>query len=266
MPDLRSFTVRRFIESSYEFFGVEQTVAVGSFYGHDPSEAMTVDAARALIEAFLGHPVPPTPPSPPSPPNPPPSGAWQPPVATVADLPTTGNGNGDVRLVLADFSLRAWNGTAHVWATVSGVTGGSGSGGTTVGVRNLFVQQAQPDVTALLVDSLWIATNPDGTPKDPSFWEVYTGNGTGDGGNLFVQQAPPAPLVDALWVPLNPDGSMQYLDQWVVFTGRGSVSGVGNSNLLIGQNLPAAPPAGSLYIPLNLNETPKTYDQWEVYT
>lgn len=261
MPDTRVFTVRRFIESSNDFFGVEPYVAKGAFYGSDPAATMTVDAAKAVVDAWLGTTSPGPSPTPPAPPAP--TGNWLPPVATFGALPNVGNGRGDVRLALDTFTLYAWNpDTAH-WVGLGG-GGGGGGGGPSI-VPNLFVQQVQPDPAGLLLDSLWVATNPDGTAKDPSAWRVYTGTGSGAGGNLFVQATAPVPDVDALWVPTNVDGTAKYLDEWVVFTGRGSLPGVGNPNLFIQPTLPSAPAAGSLYIPLNPNETPKTIDQWRVY-
>lgn len=181
-------------------------------------------------------------------------------MATVEDLPTQGNSFGDVRLVFADFTLHGWNGVA--WITISG----SGGGPPPVHPPpNLFIGPVEPDPVTLQANSLYIPTNVDGTPKLIKFWKVYDGLGSGDGGNLFIQDDRPAPLVDALWVPTNPDGTAKYLDQWVVFTGLGSQPDFGNTNLFISVAQPVAPPSGSLHIPLNNDLTPKTIDTWEVY-
>lgn len=261
MSDTRTFKVKRFIDEAYQFFGVEQYTAVGAFAGHSLDEVMTVDAAVALVSAYLARPVP----GPPGPPGPSPSlGNFLPPVETTDALPMVGNGRGDVRIVLADMLLYGWNENTHAWQVIAGGGGGGGGGGGAV--QNLFVQQVAPDTGGLLLDSLWIATNPDGTNKNPAFWQIFTGNGNGNGGNLFVQQAAPNPLVDALWVPLNSDGTPKYIDEWQTFTGRGNPTGVGNPNLFIGPTLPVGAPLGTLFIPTNPDETAKTPDLWRINT
>lgn len=42
---------------------------------------------------------------------------WKRPVATLADLPTTGNENGDVRIVLAPREFATWNASTNTWTT-----------------------------------------------------------------------------------------------------------------------------------------------------
>ena len=51
--------------------------------------------------------------------------SWKDPVNTTVDLPTVGNQNGDVRLVLSDGSLWRWDSATTSWETA----GGSGSFG-----------------------------------------------------------------------------------------------------------------------------------------
>lgn len=43
---------------------------------------------------------------------------WKRPVATVADLPTTGNGDGDTRIVLADYGLYTWDAGTSTWTNL----------------------------------------------------------------------------------------------------------------------------------------------------
>lgn len=51
--------------------------------------------------------------------------SWKSPVATTGALPTSGNFDGDVRLVLSDYSIHAWNATSSAWISVA--AGGSGT-------------------------------------------------------------------------------------------------------------------------------------------
>lgn len=155
------------------------------------------------------------------------------------------------------------SGTADsIAARFSTIGGGAGPGPPP---PNLFIGATPPDLADVAVNSLYIPTNVDGTPKLIRFWEVYDGLTSGNGGNLFIQEAEPVPAVDALWIPLNVDGTAKYLDQWVVYTGIGTQPGIGNPNLFISVNRPPAPPSGSLHIPLNVDLTAKTIDTWEVY-
>lgn len=256
MADTRVFTVSRFEADSLEFFGIEPFIAHGAFFGHDPNETLTVDDARSVIESWLGASIPSG-----GPPTVPLVGGWRSPVATTGDLPMGFNGPGDVRLVMEDFSVWAWDPVGVAWVAVA--AGGVPTSSTTT--PNLFVQQAQPAGGSLLVNSLWIPTDGSGVPLAVSQWEVYADLGDGDGGNLFVQEDAPSPTVDALWVPLNPDGTPKYILEWEVFTGHGSQPSIGNPNLIIQSALPGSPPTGSLFIPLNTDQSSKSPDLWRVY-
>lgn len=151
-----------------------------------------------------------------------------------------------------------------VAARLAGVTGGGGPGNPP---PNLFIGPTEPDLGDVVINSLYIPTNVDGSAKAVALWEVYTGLPSGNGGNLFVQAAAPTPAVDALWIPLNGDGTAKYLDEWVVYTGIGVQPGIGNPNLFITVNRPVPPalPPFSLHIRLNVDLTPRGIDTWEVY-
>lgn len=64
---------------------------------------------------------------PPDSPTPDPVAAdpWRPSVPSVADLPATGNANGDIRQALEERSLWTWDATASEWVPMTG--GGAGS-------------------------------------------------------------------------------------------------------------------------------------------
>lgn len=261
LGDVRLFPVSRFIEGALDFFGVERWIAVGAFYGHASDELLTVDDARIIVEDYLDQPLPP----PPTPGPTPQPGRFLGPIETVAEIDAklTGNRRGDAHLVMEDFTIRAWDDSLSSWRVISG--GGAPTPTPSTAPINLFVQATQPLLAALLHDSLWIPTNPDGTSQPVSAWAVLTGLGDGDGGNLFIQPTAPSPTVDALWIPTNPDGSAKWVTEWVVLTGRGSVVGVGNPNLVISSSLPANPLPGTFYIPLNADQTAKSPDLWRVY-
>lgn len=187
-------------------------------------------------------------------------------VATFDDLPTAPSGN-PVYLVLAVGTparpvLYAWQGTQFV--AVGGAVSGSGGSAGGVAVRNLFVGPTRPDVSDIFLDSLWIKTTGDGAPAPMAEWEVYTGTGDGDGGNLILSMDQPTPLVDALWVPLNADGTPRPHTEWVVFTGHGTQPGVGNDNLYIQAAVPTTPVVGSLHIPLNTSGAARSMDLWRI--
>lgn len=188
--------------------------------------------------------------------------SWGAPVTTIDDLPSTGNNPGDVRIVLANFTIRVWNGAAWILA--------AGAGGAVDPSQdfasNLFVQQTQPAPGDVIIDSLWIPVDGAGAPADPTDWQVYTGTGDGDGGNLIISKIQPTPEVDTLWIPLNPDNSPKDFYSWRVFSGNGSVEGFGQPNLFFDTVLPSAvdSPDGSLWVPLNSNQTPKSMDTWRV--
>lgn len=189
---------------------------------------------------------------------------WAAPVAALEDLPTTGNNPGEVRIVLANFTIRVWNGSA--WILAAGAGGGGVIPGTESPV-NLFIQQTQPTLGEMTIDSLWIPIDGSGVPAGPEDWQVYTGTGDGDGGNLVISSVQPvSPDVDTLWVALNGNGTPKDFYSWRVFSGTGSVEGYGQPNLFFAVNQPSVldSPTGSLWVPLNSNQTPKTMDTWRV--
>lgn len=179
------------------------------------------------------------------------------------DLPEEGNFDGDIRLSLADYRLYVWKATAGVWGTLSGGGGGGGASGGTA--QNLFVQETRPGDGDILLNSLWIPTDGD-LPAPLADWEVYSGTGDGNGGNLFIQAEEPFPTVNSLWIPLNTDGTAKYLDQWRVYVDLGNSADIGNQNLYFQSSLPADPISGALLVLLNGSGEPRSFDQWKVFT
>jgi hypothetical protein len=80
--------------------------------------------------------------TPPPPETPPLAGDWRSPVETVADLPSSGNQRGDVRLVASEGTAYRWD---SGWIAMAG--GGSGS----------LVVTAPGDATpTVITDALWL--------------------------------------------------------------------------------------------------------------
>lgn len=52
--------------------------------------------------------------------------SWRAPVLTLGDLPDADNAIGDVRLVLGDWSLHAWDDAASAWTDITGASAGGG--------------------------------------------------------------------------------------------------------------------------------------------
>jgi hypothetical protein len=191
-------------------------------------------------------------------------------VATVDDLPdVVGPGTFPVYLVIGTATpprptLYAWNGT--IFTAVGGSSGGGGVGPGGLAVRNLFIQETRPADIDVIIDSLWINTD-SGLPADIDTWQVFTGRGDGDGGNLILSVDEPTPSVDALWIPLdNTTGNALPYPEWVVFGGRGSQLGVGNDNLYISSTIPAGPAPGSMWIPLTTAQEARPMDLWRINT
>lgn len=155
---------------------------------------------------------------------------------------------------------------AQVVAAVNaGGIGGGGSGLPPVS-QTLFIQEAAPNFGIATKNSMWVPLNSDGTVKDMSLWQFYTGFAGGDGGNLFIQRTAPTPMVNALWIPLDALDKPLFIDQWQVFSGRSSPPASGNENLYISIAAPVNPISGSWWIRLNPDETPMTMDHWVFYT
>lgn len=124
------------IEDSEKLFGVPSYLAAGAL--NERTGLLEPADALAIISAWLQRPITPPDPLPPSSipegwvnaitggqarwSNPDELGSWRGPVATVAQLPSTGNRTGHVRLVLASMSLYGWTGTT--WAALAGSGGG----------------------------------------------------------------------------------------------------------------------------------------------
>jgi len=135
-------------------------------------------------------------------------------------------------------------------------------------IPNIFIQQIQPTSGVVVINSLWIPLNVDGTPTGPGLWQVFTGAaGGGDGGDLIIQEAMPTPLIDALWIPLNSDGTPKLVPEWQIIEGSGpSPHPAANANLFLDTIQPISAPVGSLYVARNLDGTIDTIDTWRIFT
>ena len=72
---------------------------------------------------------------------------WLPPVATESALPTSGNNNGDARVVLDTDAIYVWSTSDSTWHEISG--GGGGGGGTAI----TSTQESATTYTLVLADA-----------------------------------------------------------------------------------------------------------------
>lgn len=186
-------------------------------------------------------------------------------VATVADLPLVGNNPDDIRLVRSARALYLWVAAINSWVVLAGGGSSTGGGGAPQSVSNLFIQQGQPTVDQIVIDSLWIPLDGAGLPQTLGNWQVFTGTGQGgDGGDLVLDTSRPNPAMTCLWIPVTSDGNAKSVSMWELVPGPGGEQG--NPNLVISVSRPSIPVPPLLWLPQAVDGTLRSPDTWEVFT